>query len=38
MLLKQFVVKNPVLANKIWDTIKNIRVKEYNALELKYYK
>jgi len=37
MLSKQFVEKNPVLANKIWDTIKTLKDKEYNKIVVKYF-
>jgi polar amino acid transport system substrate-binding protein len=37
ILSKQFVAKNPDLANKIWDTIKTLRDKEYRKITEKYY-
>jgi polar amino acid transport system substrate-binding protein len=38
MLSKKFVQDNPALAQKIWDTIKVIREKEFKNLSSKYNK
>jgi polar amino acid transport system substrate-binding protein len=38
MLSKQFVEKNSVLADKIWNNIKALREKTYTKIEAKYFK
>jgi polar amino acid transport system substrate-binding protein len=38
MLSKQFIAKNPELAEKIWNTIKILKDKEYAKLAEKYFK
>lgn len=37
MLSHQFVKNNPVLAKKIWDTVRELRETEYKRLVRKYY-
>lgn len=37
MLSKQFVEKNPILSEKIWDAIKEIREKNMSEIMDKYY-
>lgn len=38
MLSKSFTKANPQLAEKIWDSVKEVRIKEYKKLYYKYTK